>query len=260
MKGEVEIVAFQTRRRSLSDSVDYLYSDFTGVMKDKKADFVIMPEKWIDTEFRENSAELERILDFFRKFTENNGNTIIPGSFSLRRGKELYNSAPVISHGKILGWQDKISLFSREKEIYTAGKTMRIFDAQGIRFSVSVCYDSDFPYYTRMAAMNGSEIMFSPALIHKDFHDMWKIYIEARALENRIPFVSINSLSEPFNGGSMISVPVKYMFGAKLETRSFGSNEIIDEEIVLDGLAELRKARLEEDPGSYRFPKDETVD
>lgn len=255
MNDSVDIVAFQTRRMSLADSISYLENLFSREMKDRNADFIIMPEKWIDTEFMEYSESLSNILQFFMDFSKRSGNTVIPGSFAVKRSNGLFNSSPVISGGEILGWQDKISLFSREKERYTPGNRTEVFEAQGLKFTVSVCYDSDFPYYTRMAALEGSEIMFSPALIHKDFHDMWKIYIEARALENRLPFVSINSLSDPFNGGSMISVPVRYMFGAKLSTKSYGENEVIEERVSLEGLRELREARLKEDPGSYGFRK-----
>ncbi len=259
MTRELDIIALQTRRMTLSDSMMYLINDFTHELEGKTADFIIMPEKWIDEVFEEDSLNLKKIIRFFQEFTEKNRATIIPGSFSVKRDEGVFNSAPVISRGEILGWQDKISLFSREKESYTPGTEAKLFELPGLKFTVSICYDSDFPYYSRLAAINGSEIMFNPALIHKDFHDMWKIYVEARALENRLPFVSVNSLSDPFGGGSMISVPEKYLFGAKLKTRTYGEKELITEKISLDGISELREARLEEDPGSYGLREKKAV-
>ncbi|AKA48690.1 hypothetical protein IX51_05795 [uncultured archaeon] len=259
MTDTLSIVGLQTRRKSLNDAMMYLVNEFTEDLTGKDPDFVVMPEKWITDTLDADSEELGKILLFFREFSEKTGSTIIPGSFSVKREDGLFNSSPVISEGKLLGWQDKISLFSREKETYASGTRAMIFENLDLKFSVAICYDSDFPYYARLAAMRGSELMLNPALIHKDFHDMWKIYIEARSLENRLPFVSINSLSDPFLGNSLIAVPRKYMFGAKLKTKSYGDAHVITETLNIDGLRDMREERLGEDPGSYYLAEDESV-
>lgn len=250
---DVSVTVFQTRRMTADRAMEYLSGTVLPEIERRKSDFLVMPEKWVTDQFSTDSGTLDDILSFFMDISESAGTTSVPGSFSVRRGDKLYNSAPVISEGRIMGWQDKISLFRQEKSSYTAGSSTGVFSVNGMKVSVSVCYDSDFPYYARMAALNGSEIMFNPALIHGDFHDMWKIYIEARALENRIPFVSVNSLSEPFRGNSIISLPERYMFGAKLNTRVLGKDPAISVTLSLDGLAELRRDRLNEDPGEYRL-------
>lgn len=259
MVDKVSVFAFQTRRMSAKGSVGYLSNQFPDLLADRRPYFIVMPEKWVTDIMDEDSEDLSRILTFFIELSDKTDSVIIPGSFSVKRGVKLFNSSPVIAGGKILGWQDKITLFNREKESYASGTEAKIFESSGLKFTVSVCYDSDFPYYARMAAMRGSEIMINPALIHRDFHDMWKIYVEARTLENRLPFVSVNSLSDPFNGDSMISVPEKYMFGAKLNTRIYGNRETIHETLSLDGLKEMRDVRLSEDPGSYGFNRNEPV-
>lgn len=250
---EIRILAFQTRRMSYDEAIGYLERTLTEALSSNDHDIVVLPEKWVNDIMDSESEKLIRILDFFRDLSQRHGSIIVPGSFSVSRDGELFNSAPVIYSGKVLGWQDKISLFRKEKDSYTSGKEAMLFDSGEMKFGVSVCYDSDFPYYSRIAAIKGAEMMINPALIHGDFHDMWKIYIEARSLENRLPFISINSLSEPFRGGSMISVPTRYMFGAKLSTESYGNSETIRRTISIEGLREMRRERIDEDPGTYAF-------
>lgn len=253
MSGNINILAFQTRRRSYADAMTYLHGEFSDQINGSRPDFIVMPEKWVTDPMKEESQEMSTLLSFFLDLSERMDSVIVPGSFSVIREGALYNSSPVICSGKLAGWQDKISLFRMEKEKYTPGTDSRIFEAKGIRFAVSVCYDSDFPYYSRMAAMNGAELIINPVLIDGNFHDMWRVYVEARALENRLPFISVNSLSEPFLGNSILAVPEKYLFGARLNTRTYRSSPVIRRKISLDGLEELRTERLNEDPGSYGF-------
>lgn len=251
--GLLDIMAFQTTIMPYSEAMDYLVKKVEHEVRNNSPDFIVLPEKWISDILPEDSDELSGLLDYFCSISRETGAAIIPGSLSVQRENGLFNSSPVIVDGKTAGWQDKVSLFRREKEKYAPGRSAMTFKYGHLKFAVSVCYDSDFPYYTRMAALNGAEIMINPALIHGEFHDMWKIYIEARSLENRMPFISVNSLSEPFRGGSMFAVPVRYMFGAKLKTESFGEATFIHRAVDTEGLLELREERLLEDPGSYGF-------
>ena len=46
-------------------------------------------------------------------------------------------------------------------------------------------------------------VIFNPSLIRKDFHREWHLYVKTRSLENRIPVISINSISDDFMGEAM---------------------------------------------------------
>ncbi len=256
MDQELGILAFQTRRMGSDAALDYIKESILPVVESSSPDIVVMPEKWVTEPFSQDSEMLGSIISSFAEMSEEHECVIVPGSFSVRRNQGLYNTSPAVSSGKVLGWQDKISLFRDEKKNYTPGQDCKIFSGSGIRFTISVCYDSDFPYYSRIAAMNGSDIMLNPALIHHDFREMWRLYIQARSLENRLPFVAVNSLSDPFLGGSMIVGIEKYMFGARLKTELAGDKRYFLARISTEGLRELRAERLSEDPGTYGIRKD----
>ncbi len=255
MEGVLNILAFQSKRMPLFHTSKYLEKEVFPTIRDMEPDIVVMPEKWVNESLCENSSDLDYLLDPFLDLSTKNSSVIVPGSFSLIRGERLFNSSPAIFNGKIIGWQDKISLFRDEKKEYTPGDRCMIFDANNLKFSISVCYDSDFPYYARIAANKGSEIMLNPALIHMDFHDMWQLYIEARALENRLPFVAVNSISEEFGGNSIVTQMERYLFGVKLITRRFKNEPFFTMKLDLSGLKDLREERLSEDPGIYGFPR-----
>lgn len=253
MVSELDVLAFQTRRMVLADTESYILNEIAPTMREKAPDIMVLPEKWMTAPLKDGSEELMKSLAPFLDLSRETDSLIVPGSFSILRDGGLFNSSPAISDGKILGWQDKISLFRDEKKKYAPGRECRIFKHKNLAFTISVCYDSDFPYYSRLAAKGGSEVMLNPALIHRDFHDMWRLYVEARAIENRLPFVSVNSLSDPFNGGSMIVGPEKYLFGAKLNTRTFDHSAYFTGTLDISNLKELREERLAEDPGYYGF-------
>jgi predicted amidohydrolase len=175
------------------------------------------------------------------------------------REEKLYNTAPVFDSGKLLGWQDKISLFMKERTAYSPGSTIKVFDTSAGKMVVPVCYDIDFPYFLKSSVRDGAEYAINPSLIDSEYHDMWKVYISARSLENRIPVVSVNSLSAPFSGNSIVVQPYLYTYGFKIRTIEGGSNEVFTTELDISDLRKHIRMRSEEDPGLYSLSKDESV-
>lgn len=101
------------------------------------------------------------------------------------------------SHGKEMFRQNKIHLYGLEKEILESGKELQVFTDKklDITFSILICFDLTISSaLTNLAVSNGAEIIFSPTLIRETGMVNYKIYLQARALENRIPIASCNSI------------------------------------------------------------------
>ena len=158
----------------------------------------------------------------------------------------------MISDGRILGWSDKISLYRIEKNEYSQGREISVFEADGIKFGVAVCYDLDFPYYTKIAIRKGARILFNPSLIIKQFHEMWHIYVRGRSLENRIPVISVNSSSEPLGGNSLGTSFVQLERGVILESQ-MAKQSVLSYELDMSGIDDMIESRMNEDPGKYSF-------
>ncbi|MEM0158699.1 MAG: carbon-nitrogen hydrolase family protein [Thermoplasmataceae archaeon] len=246
---EISVLAVQAPRMRIKDAAAYFQSAIqrTG---GKEFDFILFPEKWVLDELSERSSEFQELLNIFCKYSDAYGCVVLPGSFSLLDGGKLFNTAPVIYRGSVLGFQEKISLFRSEVGKYTPGKEVRVFEGN-VKFSIAVCYDIDFPYYSRIAAQKGADVILNPSLIQAKFHEMWHLYVLARSLENRIPIVSVNSLSEPFGGNSVSTILVDNGDGVMIHADRAERMEIAVFRIDVGNMRELRRKRLMEDPGTY---------
>ncbi len=200
----LKIRGVQSRRMSMDDAIEYLSS-----MKPESDEILVFPEKFITTKV--NSNDLDRILDSI-KFD----NTVILGSLSIEE-RFLFNRSFIIKNKQIIGWQDKINLYKAETAKYTPGNELKIFNIGNYRAGILVCYDLDFPDYARMLFRERCDVIFNPSLIRRDFHREWHWYVKTRALENRIPVISINSISDDFMGDSIIAYPHREQGGVRLD-------------------------------------------
>ena len=256
----VMVTSFQSMRMSLESALKYLEHRLPDPSGGGRIDLMAFPEKWIIDRIESDSRGLSTLLDELTKLSEKYSCVLIPGSLSISREEKLYNTAPVFDCGKLLGWQDKISLFRNERAAYSSGSGINVFNTSAGKIVVPVCYDIDFPYFLKSSIRNGAEYAINPSLIDSEYHDMWKVYVSARSLENRVPVVSVNSLSAPFGGNSIVVQPYLHTYGFKIRTIEGGSSEVFTAELDISNLREHIKMRSEEDPGWYSLSKDKSVD
>ncbi|MGC8505605.1 MAG: carbon-nitrogen hydrolase family protein [Thermoplasmata archaeon] len=245
---EFTIKGIELRRMNVESALIFLKQEGIKMFSGPFPHILALPEKWITEAIEEDSSVISMLCDL----SDKHGSVIVPGSFTVKRDGRLYNSAPVISDGKILGWQDKISLYLDEKKKYTRGSNVYTFSTPYGRIAAPVCYDLDFPYFCKIASSKGASIVINPSLIREPFHSEWELYVRARSLENRLCVASINSISEPFNGNSVISIPFMDGYGARIRVhRSMGASvtAAVDPEVI----ASMAKIRSSEDPGIYSF-------
>ena len=78
---------------------------------------------------------------------------------------------------------------------------VRIFEFDGVRFAVPICYDVEFPEGVRAATVAGAELLLVPSWTDDD-HGFWRVRhcAQARCIEN-VVYVAhaplVGSLSEP---------------------------------------------------------------
>ena len=105
----------------------------------------------------------------------------------------------------------------------------------------------------RLAAENGADLLFSPTQIRDDGMHNWSIYLQARALENRIPVAACNALGciseRKFLGNSkIISFLKRYYTPSKLKLIEGPKNNsgYVFDDVDLEFPRKLRKIRLKE--------------
>ena len=129
--------------------------------------------------------------------------TIIPGAFYERNGEKSINSQIIGPEGEIIGKQEKIHPYDYEKETVEPGTEAKIFNTS-CKFGIMICYDTVFPGVADTLTKKGAEIIFSPSRIVKEGIEPWKMYVQVRSLENRIPIIAPNVENTRFGGNSLI--------------------------------------------------------
>jgi predicted amidohydrolase len=125
--------------------------------------------------------------------------TIIPGAFierinNIKNGNNhLQISSPVIANdGVISGRQLKIHPFGPQRKVVKAGTKVELFKSGNFKFGIGICYDIVFPEVAKALAKKGADILFFPSKIRYEGIKPWHLYVQVRALENRIPIAAPN--------------------------------------------------------------------
>jgi omega-amidase len=181
------------------------------------ADLICFPEQFAtgwDPLSRKNIEDpFGRIVSALRKYAKESGIGIL-GSF-----REHYEPNPkntVVAIGKdgtIQSVYSKIHLFSpaRENEAYTPGNELGIFTLGKMTCGIAICYDLRFPELFRLYAQKGVQAVFVPAAWPASRTRHWELFISARAAENQMYVVGINTTGktpvDTYSGASMTADP-----------------------------------------------------
>lgn len=166
----------------------------------KETEIVCLPEQWL-----KNNVIKDFDLEFleFKKIARDFAMTIIPGAF-YEITKNTSIIAPVIGpDGEFIGRQEKIHPFDYERGIVKPGKEAKIFNT-ACKFGIIICYDMVFPNVANVLAKKGAQVLLSPSRIVRRGIVPWQMYVQVRALENRIPILAANVENQRFGGSSVI--------------------------------------------------------
>lgn len=113
----------------------------------------------------------------------------------------IYNTAVVLKRGSLLGKYRKTHLLDGER-IYTAGTDYPAFEINGLRFGISICYDTQFAEAAARLAVQAVKLILCPsnnmmrrktAEKYKHLHHEMRI---ERAKENKIWLLSSDVTGE----------------------------------------------------------------
>lgn len=147
-----------------------------------------------------------------------------------KAGQYYYNSAAVFDRaGRHVGTYRKVHLpailpsdakggtGSYEKFYFTPGDALPVFEIEGVRFGIQICYDRKFPEGSRVLALRGAEIIFMPICAATYGEnvlrgDTWELALQCRAYESGVFVVAVNRAGNENGrrhiGKSMIVSPV----------------------------------------------------
>lgn len=216
---QIEIPAIASREQQLAH-IDRTISKLATQLKQTPADLVVLPELSTMEYSAENfqnihefSEELEgetscRFAAFCRQH-----NVAICYGMPRREGDDAYISQVTLGRdGEYLTHYDKIHTAeygdAAELKYFKRGNHLSVFEVDGIKAGIIICYDMRFPeLIRRLCGEFEVDVILHPVAFAQDlsFHS-WKQFVVSRALENQVYFMSVNQSGAHF-GQSIICPP-----------------------------------------------------
>jgi predicted amidohydrolase len=126
------------------------------------------PECFLQGYLLEKEKALRYALDLsslaFKRLLERlpcTGPVLVIGLIEIEHG-QLFNTAIVISRGQFIGSYRKAHLLGGEN-IFCAGTSCPVFEVDGLKFGINICYDTNFPEAARAIARQGAHLIVCPA-------------------------------------------------------------------------------------------------
>ncbi|MBB3805828.1 putative amidohydrolase [Xanthomonas arboricola] len=131
-----------------------------------------------------------RWLELFAGLARQHRLHLIAGSFLLDLGQGRYrNRSDWFTPAGAHGWQDKLQLTGFEKAtgLIEPGDALKVFDLDGVRAAIAICYDSEFPLPVRAQYEAGARLLVVPSCTDTAAGaTRVRVGCLARALENRM--------------------------------------------------------------------------
>ncbi|OUM43490.1 carbon-nitrogen hydrolase family protein [Arthrobacter sedimenti] len=116
------------------------------------------------------------------------------------------DGVPVLHYGKV-------HLFGAEERaaFVPAQDPPGVVEFNGVRTSLLICYDVEFPEAVRAAATRGAELLLVPTALSAGFESVPQVIIRSRALESQLVVAYANHSGREdvydFEGGSVVAGP-----------------------------------------------------
>jgi predicted amidohydrolase len=124
----------------------------------------------VSSDLRASLAAIQRYrtmwLELFAGLARDTGMAVLAGTFLLDTGDGRYrNRADLFTPDGGHLWQDKLQLTGFEKQtgVIDPGDALKVFELQGMRMGIAICYDIEFPLPVRAQCEAGARVLLVPS-------------------------------------------------------------------------------------------------
>lgn len=221
----------------------------------KSADAVLFPELSLSGYTLTNPDKIydlprsENLVQSVVRMAKDANLIVMAGMVEPLRGGKPYITQIVASPGGLLGLYRKTHLSPPEREKYSEGSALPIFQDREVTFGLELCYESHFPEISTVLCLKGAEILFLPhASPRGDGHEKmksWLRHVPARAFDNGVFVVACNQVGKTSEGFSFPGVIlVLDPQGRVLESYAGDEEKTIFVELKAEVLRETRAHRM----------------
>jgi predicted amidohydrolase len=183
----------------------------------QEADLIVFPELWTTGYYlsKQSFQQLAETrdgpsIDQLREEARR-AKAVVISSFAEKDSEnQLFISAAIIDpKGEILGVVRKSLLWGRESEIFKKGEIKYpIFETERAKIGVLICYEMEFPEPSRLLALEGVELIICPSVWSVSASRRWDIQLPARALDNTVFILGVNTVGNNSCGKSKLVGPM----------------------------------------------------
>lgn len=204
---KISVVQMLSQSGKLQENAEEMYAHMQKA-KATHTDVIVFPELQLcnyDMEaFQTMPAsmyvtETSPVVQYLQEKCKELGIGAIIGACVMHDNGLCGNSSLIINQtGKLMGTYDKTSIWCGEAHCFPyAGKTLKIFDFDGFKIGMAICYDSGFPEHFRALAKAGADAVVSlNAFAHGDEEFRYHHYWPLRAIENTVYVISANAIGD----------------------------------------------------------------
>lgn len=247
----------------VEENLAFIETQLINNQKIQHSDLVVLPECFAMFGGKEsaNKEIAEYLGDGFvqqqlSKIAKRHNVFLVGGSFPIKSEKSEKVKPVCLVYspsGELLTHYQKIHLFDvdvedgvgqyRESDSWQAGNEVVLFDWNGVKVGVTICYDVRFPALYTLLRQQGAEVIVLPsAFTETTGRAHWQVLLRARAIENQVYFVGCNQAGKHQNGretfghSQIIGPWGDVLFETEYELGLFGT------EIDIDKLKQIRKS------------------
>ncbi len=169
-------------------------------------------------------------------------------------GKRLFNVVALVGPNGLIGSYRKVHLPWLGVDRFTTpgDRPFEVFEADGVRIGMLICYDGGFPEASRVLGIRGADIILLPTNWPPGAEYMSAFSCNSRAMENGVYFAAANRVGKErgfsFIGRSRICDPI----GATLEAADHANEAVLRATMDVE---KARKKRLDRVPGKHAIDR-----
>tara|TARA_B100000579_G_scaffold431158_1_gene445759 strand:- start:560 stop:1249 length:690 start_codon:yes stop_codon:yes gene_type:complete len=166
-------------------------------MIDKETDIILLPEMFT-TGFTMNAQKVAESMEgtslTWMKSWAKKLEVLLGGSIVIKEDGKIYNRFVMVGSKGIVTYYDKRHTFSLagEDKAYASGTNSGLFEYQGWKICLRICYDLRFPVWSRNT--EDYDLLLFVANWPMQRINAWDTLLEARAIENICYVVGVNRI------------------------------------------------------------------
>ncbi len=119
--------------------------------------YVVNEKKTRELALDLSSHAFKKVLNRLSEFSP----VLIIGLIEIENEK-LYNTAVVVKEEELLGVYRKINLYGGENGVFESGSSYPVFEDNGFRFGINICYDLNFSESAQAVARQDADLLVCP--------------------------------------------------------------------------------------------------